>query len=202
MTLALCWSCKSPPASDSGGPCFFCGACGAVQPPQEGSLFAVLGLAVQFPLDRGGLEQAYLAAQRQLHPDRLRNRPAREQLFAEQQAMRINEAYTVLRDPLRRGRHLLASLGQPVPGDKTVHDPEILMESLEQREALAEARSGAELEALAHTTATVRAHCEERIAVAFAAGDLREAARELLRLGYLCKFAGTIRDRQQQALRL
>jgi molecular chaperone HscB len=204
MTLPLCWSCYSPPQQGTGEPACFCAVCGAVQPPApETSLFAALALPEAFLLDRAALEQSYLAAQRQLHPDRLQDRSAREQLFAGQQAMLLNEAYGVLRDPLRRGRYLLGRLGYPVPqGETTVQDPEILMESLDQREALAKATTDAELAALAAATATVQQQCEDRIAAAFATQDLPEAAREVLRLGYLCRFAEAIRDRQRQALRL
>ncbi len=199
--FAVCWSCKSPPQSDSGGPCFLCGVCGAVQPPlPEASLFAVLGLPPDFALDRATLESAYLAAQRQLHPDRFKDRAAREHLYAEQHAMQVNEAYTALRDPVRRGRHLLDILGHPTAQGETVQDPEILMETLQQREALADADSAAAVQDLAAANQAQQQQCEARIAAAFAAGDLAVAAREMLRLRYICRFADALRDRQRQLL--
>jgi molecular chaperone HscB len=201
MTFTLCWSCKSPPQGDSGGTAFFCLACGAVQPPDAyASLFAALNLPEAFILDRAVLEAAYLAAQQRLHPDRLQGHSPREQLFAEQHAMQLNAAYTTLRDPLRRGRHLLTLRGVPDASGETVQDAEILLESLSDREALADADSP---EAVADLGANVRQRqqaSEARVAAAFAADDLARAARELLRLGYLCKFSDMIRDRQRQSL--
>jgi molecular chaperone HscB len=197
--MHLCWSCKSPPQDDPGGPAFFCPACGAVQPPDaHASLFAVLNLPEDFAVDRAALEAAYLAAQRTLHPDRLKDRSPREQLFAEQHAMQLNAAYTTLRDPLRRGRHLLTLRGVPDASGETVQDPGILMESLSDREALADADSPEAVAALGANARQRQRAAEARVAAAFAADDLARAARELLRLGYLCKFADMIRDRQRQ----
>jgi molecular chaperone HscB len=213
--MTLCWSCQSP--VDGKG--MFCPACGIVQPPPAGALsgavcagdkgggaFEVLALTPpRFDLDPALLEQAYLAAQRQVHPDRLTNRTAREQLFAGQWAMQLNTAHGILKDPVKRAGCLLALMGQGAgwgddPHRTTVQDSEILQESLEQREALAEATTPAALVALADSTRQRQEQCLTALARAFAAADFEGARRETLRLTYVQKFAASVKDTQRRSL--
>lgn len=188
----LCWSCRTPLA----GGILFCPACGIVQPPSDMSPFARLGLPEQFPLENSTLEQAVVTAQRQFHPDRFTRKSGREQLLAEQHAMAVNQAATTLRDPVRRGQALLQSRGHPVNDKETVQDHGILMESLEHREQLADASTQVELDALHMSNRQQQQQCEQTITTAFTQANHPLAARELLRLRYLQRFAEDIRDKR------
>ncbi len=54
-----------------------------------------------------------------------------------QQAARLNEAYQVLKDPLRRGRYLLELRGMDLDDQQqSLRDTEFLMEQMELREEL------------------------------------------------------------------
>ncbi len=106
--------------------------------------FALFGLPERFALDAAALDRAYREVQTQVHPDRFAGSGAAEQRVALQWATRANEAYRVLRDPLQRARYLCVLRGQdPADEHNTVMSSSFLMQQLEWREALDEARAEA-----------------------------------------------------------
>jgi molecular chaperone HscB len=170
-----------------------------VQPANAGlDHFARLGLAPSYALDPAALERSYLDLQRRLHPDRFATRPERERRYSAEQSVAVNEAYAVLKAPLGRARYMLALEGRQVGGEDgiTIDDPEVLMEAMETREALAEAADAHAVGALAGRAAATAEACRAALEAAFAAGDLDGAARLTLRLGYLDKLADEIRRRR------
>jgi molecular chaperone HscB len=114
--------------------------------------FGLFGLAPAFRLDEGALDSAYREVQAQVHPDRYAHLSDAEKRVSMQWATRVNEAYRTLRDPLARACYLLELNGvDPGLETNTAMSPAFLMEQLEWREAVAEARAGedaAELESL------------------------------------------------------
>ena len=66
-----------------------------------------------------------------------------------QWATRVNEAYQTLKKPLPRAQYLLSLAGHAVDGhSNTAMPPEFLMEQMEWREAVAEARVARDLDEL------------------------------------------------------
>jgi hypothetical protein len=61
-----------------------------------------------FDLDLSRLEQQYKALQRRLHPDKFATGSPQEQEYAAQQATAINQAYDVLKRPLRRASYIVS----------------------------------------------------------------------------------------------
>ena len=105
--------------------------------------FAFFGLPARFAIDAGALDRAYREVQSQVHPDRFAGQGATEQRVALQWATRANEAYAVLRDPLKRAIYLCTLRGHdPVDERNTTMPQAFLMQQLEWREALDEARAG------------------------------------------------------------
>ncbi|QID18051.1 Fe-S protein assembly co-chaperone HscB [Nitrogeniibacter mangrovi] len=124
--------------------------------------FALFDLPRRFAVDTDRLEQAYLDRQGQVHPDRHAHRSDAEKRVAMQWATRINEAYRTLRKPLARARYLLELQGFDVGVEtNTVMAPEFLMEQMEWREAVEEARDGADLTELEHLHRRLVAHARE-----------------------------------------
>ena len=95
--------------------------------------FARLGLPRRFALDAAELERAYLAHSRLAHPDYQSG--AADPHAVQATAAEVNDARATLRDPLRRGEHLLALLGGP-PAGAAPQSPAFLMELMEARERL------------------------------------------------------------------
>lgn len=101
--------------------------------------YALLGLKESYAVDKGALERNYLERSRAVHPDRFVNAPAHERVSALQQSMLINQAYKALKNPQSRAEYLLQRYGVDI-GDNERLDPTFLMEVLELREELAEAK--------------------------------------------------------------
>lgn len=194
--VAACWSCGGPVAAGA----LFCPTCEAVQPPGQIDHFARLGLTRRFDLDPGELDRAYFARQCRLHPDRFALRSPRERALSQQQATCLNEAYEVLRDPLRRADYLVHLKGSGVltEGCNLVADQDLLTETMELREALAEAESGEQVATLAGRAAADIEACIAALSRAFADDDLGAACRLTTRLKYLRKLAEQCRARRVQ----
>lgn len=188
-----CWSCGVP--AESGAP--FCAACQAVQPPGQMDHFARLGLPRVYTVDLAALDRAYFSLQRRLHPDRFVRRPPRERAISQQQAAALNDAYETLKHPIRRARYLAERIGVDLPGDgRTIDDPELLMEAMEAREALAEAGSEAEVQALEGKSRDERTAAIDALQELFARDDRAGVRRAILRLAYLDKFVEEARARR------
>ena len=137
--------------------------------------FAILGIAPSFDVDLAAVEQTHRELSRALHPDKYVGAGPSERREALSRAMEVNEAWRVVRDPIRRADALLAREGVTVAEDRgPPADPEFLMEMLEQREALADARHSRDLGAVRKmaTAIEARAHdVERRLSDGFARGD-------------------------------
>jgi molecular chaperone HscB len=106
--------------------------------------FALFGLPERFALDAGALDRAYRDVQTRVHPDRFARSGAAEQRVALQWATRANEAYRVLRDPLQRAIYLCRLRGADPADEHDTRMPQaFLIQQLEWRDALDEARDGA-----------------------------------------------------------
>jgi molecular chaperone HscB len=102
--------------------------------------FETLGLDPSFALDSAVLEQRQRELNRAMHPDRHAGKGAGERRQALSRSMDVNQAYRTLRDPASRAEALFEMLGIPELAERTIADPALLGEMLEQRELLDEAR--------------------------------------------------------------
>lgn len=121
--------------------------------------FELFGLPRSYILNRELLDARYRELQRKVHPDRFASAGDQERRISVQQAARLNEAYQVLKDPLRRGRYLLELRGQGFDEQQqSLRDTGFLMEQMELREELeAVAEADDPLGALAGFIGRVRA---------------------------------------------
>lgn len=102
--------------------------------------FTLLGLPRAFALDRAQLDAAWKALQGQVHPDRFAAQGAASQRVAMQWAVRVNEAYQRLKDPLKRAAYLCELGGAPVQSESNTAMPgSFLMQQMQWREALEDA---------------------------------------------------------------
>src|SRR5207247_4503444 len=100
--------------------------------------FERLGLPRRFLLDQAEIERQYLARSRALHPDFHQLGSSGEQSASLELTARLNEAYTVLRDPFKRAEYLMSLEGGPSAGELKEMPAEFLEEVLELRMAMAE----------------------------------------------------------------
>jgi len=193
-SLVPCWSCQGPVSPRA----LFCSTCGAVQGPGRLDHFTRLGLSASFDLDPALLEKHYFGFQRRLHPDRFATRSPKEKALSQQQAVSLNEAYETLKEPLRRAAYLLKLAGRSVEIEQatTISDPELLMEAMEMREALAEVATIAEADRLVARAEAEVMVCEAALGFAFAHDDLDEAGHLATRLKYMSKLAEEARSKR------
>jgi molecular chaperone HscB len=135
--------------------------------------FDTLGIAPIFDLDLKAAEKQYRELARVLHPDRHVAGSPTDRRLSLGKAVEVNEAWRTVRDPIRRAEALLRRFGAHLEeGKEPKAAPEFLMEMMEQREALAEARASGERALVEQLGAAIRGREKEvtaRIAAAFAA---------------------------------
>jgi molecular chaperone HscB len=103
--------------------------------------FEVLGLPARFDLAPEAIEERYRELSRVLHPDRHVGKPPAERRLALGKAVEVGTAVRVLRDPVARASALLRRGGITASErDEPQPDPEFLMEMLDLRETLSNAR--------------------------------------------------------------
>ncbi len=141
--------------------------------------FATLGIPRRFDLDLGAVEKTHRELSRALHPDRYAGASASERRAALTKAADVNEAWRTVRDPVRRAGALFALAGAAVGEDREPKPaPDFLMEVMEQREALAEAkaaRDAARVRALAQDIEARAADAERRLGAALVPGAQAES---------------------------
>jgi len=113
--------------------------------------FDLLGIPVAFRLESPELERRYRELQSRVHPDRFAAGTDTERRLAMQWATRANEAYRTLRDPVDRARYLLQLKGYDTDEESnTSMPPDFLMQQMEWREGVSEARAARDGDALAN----------------------------------------------------
>ncbi|WP_153109421.1 Fe-S protein assembly co-chaperone HscB [Propionivibrio limicola] len=111
--------------------------------------FKLFGLPENFRLDADTLDKRFREIQAQVHPDKFAHAGDAERRLSLQWATHVNEAYQTLRTPLPRAQYLLHLSGSDTElHSNTSMAPEFLMEQMEWREAVEEARQGREYDEL------------------------------------------------------
>jgi molecular chaperone HscB len=109
--------------------------------------FELFGLVPAFSLDVARLEAAYRDIQSKVHPDRFAHAGDAERRASMQMTTRVNEAYRTLKSPVQRAKYLLEMNGVDVGFDtETAMPGDFLIEQLELREKLEEAKDAASLD--------------------------------------------------------
>ena len=99
--------------------------------------FELFDLAPAYSLDIGRLENSYKELQTLVHPDRYAQAADAERRASMQWTTRVNEAYSTLKDPVRRAKHLLELHGVDVGFETNTQMPtDFLLQQLETREQL------------------------------------------------------------------
>ena len=119
--------------------------------------FALFGLPERFALDVDALDAKWKSLQGAAHPDRFATETAAAQRVAMQWAVRINEAYRRLKNPLARAAYLCHLHGMDVGAeDNTAMPTAFLMQQMHWRESLAEAPDLAAVDKLADEVSASR----------------------------------------------
>jgi molecular chaperone HscB len=153
--------------------------------------FELFGLPRRFAQDTEQLAQRWRELQAKVHPDRFATEGAAGQRVAMQWAVRVNEAYQRLKDPVKRAAYLCELQGQPVDAERNTAMPvNFLTRQMAWREALEDARSPAEVETLADEVAGSRRESIDLLQrLLDEQGNFPEAARQIRALMFIERFS-------------
>ena len=166
-------------------------------PSASDNYFQFFGLTQQFNIDLSDLDQAYLAIQKEVHPDRHARGSETEKRLAMQMATFANTAYQTLKHPIQRGLYLCQLHGVDAKLETNTAMPAaFLMKQMEWRESLDEqAEDLPSLEVLMDEVAQVKQETISEVVQAIDAAQNYGRAAELLRgLLFIDKFAIELED--------
>jgi molecular chaperone HscB len=179
------------------------------------SHFEIFGLPASFDLDARTLEDQYRALSLELHPDRARGGDARERRVALEKSTALNDAFKVLKDPVKRAFHLLKLHGLDLEKEDAGANKQLPLEFLEEvmdlRERLHEARAAKDVETALKMGADVEKKQREALESAAASlrvlegaaddeGARKNAAHQLSRVRYFTRFLEEVSLIEEEAL--
>lgn len=158
--------------------------------------FDLFHLPQRFALDMTALDNAYHEVQNQVHPDKFINAPEAEKRVAMQWATRANEAYQTLKSPFKRAAYLCELNGVDLQTESNTAMPrDFLMQQMEWREALEDAKAAKDVAELNKLDSALRASRKTEIAQIgkmLDAHDFTQAAQGVRQLMFLEKFSEEI----------
>lgn len=163
--------------------------------------FVLFGVPARFAQDAAAIDARWKQLQREAHPDRFAAQGAAAQRVALQWSVRINEAYRRLRDPLRRASYLCELRGMPIQAESNTAMPaDFLVQQMAWREALEDASTLAEVQALATQVAARRNDILSTLGEALdGAQDAARAVAQVRALMFIERFQEDI-ERQADTL--
>jgi molecular chaperone HscB len=159
--------------------------------------FHFFGLSPQFSLDLAQLDLAYLAIQKEVHPDRHTQGSDSEQRIAMQMATLANTAHQTLKHPIRRGLYLCKLNGVEANLETNTAMPTaFLLQQMAWRDSLEESADDfAVLDTLAAEVDSAYKAALVELAEAMDRTHNYQRAAELLRgLLFIDKFATELDD--------
>ena len=159
--------------------------------------FTLLGLPPRQQLDRALLDARRRELQAQVHPDRFASEGAAAQRLAMQWAVRVNEAWQRLKDPLSRAAYLCELRGVPIAAeDNTAMPREFLLQQMAWREALDDATDAAAVQALDDTVAREERLLHQRLQTLLdEQSDTAAAAGQVRALMFVTRFREALAQR-------
>jgi len=159
--------------------------------------FELFQLPQRFAVDASALDNAYRDVQSRVHPDKFVNATDAEKRVAMQWATRANEAYQTLKSPQKRAQYLCELNGVDLQTESNTAMPvAFLMQQMEWREALGDARAAKDADALDALDRDLRAARKAQLAQIEQQLDLADfaaAAQGVRALMFLEKFGEEVR---------
>ncbi|MBS7807425.1 Fe-S protein assembly co-chaperone HscB [Variovorax sp. PCZ-1] len=159
--------------------------------------FQLFQIPEQFAQDRATLDSRWKELQREAHPDKFAAQGAAAQRIAMQWSVRINEAYQRLKDPVQRAAYLCELHGAPINAENNTAMPAaFLMQQMELREALEDAKTEENLEEISQQAAEIlREQLSNAERLIDQAKDYPAAAQAVRAILFIQKFQADIERR-------
>ncbi|MGH7282864.1 MAG: Fe-S protein assembly co-chaperone HscB [Polyangiaceae bacterium] len=160
--------------------------------------FEALGIESRYDLDLKAVEKRHRDLSVALHPDKLGALGPSARREAIERAAQVNEAWRIVKDPIRRAEALFQLAGIKVgETNEPKADQAFLMEMMEMREALAEARDEKDLRKIRALTADAENRekaAKEAISLVTARTDKHLLVQALPKLGELRFYRRMLED--------
>lgn len=160
--------------------------------------FEALGIEARYDLDLKAVEKRHRELSVALHPDKFSAAGPSARREAIERAAQVNEAWRIVKDPIRRAEALFRLAGIEVgETNEPKSEQAFLMDMMEMREALAEARDEKDLSkirALADDAESREKAAKEAISVASARADKSLLVQALPKLGELRFYRRMLED--------
>ncbi len=167
-------------------------------PSLSASAFTLLGFEPALELDEAELNRRFEHLRTQFHPDRFSQGSALERRLAVQRAADINAAFATLSNPLSRAQLYFELRGGTLNEARSMDDTAFLMQQMELREALEDARDNEARHALQRQIKQLWAKnwahlCSAAEAASSATMDTANIQGHLQRLQFLQRFIEQIK---------
>ncbi|MDR2016411.1 MAG: Fe-S protein assembly co-chaperone HscB [Burkholderiales bacterium] len=171
---------------------------------RKADFFSLFGLPCRYALDETVLNESYRTLLARVHPDTVALADVAAKRRAIEEAAYVNDAYRVLKNPVRRGDYLLQCHGEAPLGVSEVLPVEFLNEQLEAREAADTAWQAGDadrLEALWVSLEEEQQQRQQALAALFADDEtpskaaLAQARQHVLSLQFLARFADDLSEK-------
>jgi molecular chaperone HscB len=185
-STTACWMCQTGLSCRAA----FCHDCGTIQAPRALDHFARLGLDCRFDIDRAQLAGRTQAMARIFEAERFAAKGPRQKQLALEHLAAIEEAHTVLRDPVRRAEYLLTLVegqGASSPVVANSNDIDVL------RGQLKTAADSAAVDKVAFAAGQRVEACIRELSAAFRQQSFTEVAIILARLAQFEDIAASAR---------
>ena len=154
--------------------------------------FETLGLPRRYDVDLAAAEKTHRELSRALHPDKHASGGASERKDSLNSTALLNDAYRTLRDPIKRAESLFALLGISIgEGQEPKAEPGFLMDMMEQREALEDAKASKDAAALRALAAVIEGKqmtAQQQLAQGFKSGEFAPLTGRLGELRFYRRF--------------
>ncbi|MDR2710967.1 MAG: Fe-S protein assembly co-chaperone HscB [Burkholderiales bacterium] len=165
--------------------------------------FTLFNLPRRYALDETALGESWRALLSRVHPDTAALADAAVKRQSVEDAAYLNEAYRVLKDPVRRGEYLLQCYDEASTGSHETLPVEFLSEQLDMREAAEEAWQMGDrdrLESL-HASLTAAQQQQQKVLAALFVDEapsmemLASARQHVLMLQFITRFADDLDEK-------
>jgi molecular chaperone HscB len=167
----------------------------------EDNDFELFGLPQRFEQNRSEVDRVWRKLQSEVHPDRFASQGPAAQRVAMQWAVRVNEAYARLKDPMARAAYLCELRGAAIQAEQNTAMPApFLLQQMEWRERLDEASGPAALGELSDDLEALASSMTDDLArLLDLENDPRSAANTVRSMMFLKRLRLDIEQRMERA---
>ncbi|XP_033310023.1 iron-sulfur cluster co-chaperone protein HscB [Bombus vosnesenskii] len=180
-SLSKCWNCNFVYKSD-----LFCSKCKVLQePPENLTYFDIIGVPKSYDVKVTEIQKKYKELQKLLHPDKFGTKSEKEKQFSETLSSLVNNAYSTLIHPLKRGLYMLKLNDITISEETDNMNAEFLMEIMEKNEEIEDVGDDVEkIKKLVQENEIMLNNLTKEVADAFRQKNIKKAESLLIRMKY------------------